>query len=1155
MTTWRKVGFCLATVAGLGFGASSAEQPAGARLRGFVSVAGRPNLWTIWEPFNGSDADWTDGGTSSEILYDVGSPHTLSGLGFVPRNQNNGTILGRCKNAKVYGMTNRDDPVSAGTLLFNSGEGPFTLGNIPNWLDAKAPLTPYRYYKIECNANPNFHMQFYCNEPMVTQNRCVAWDWTKVGCEDSESGVTFTGSVLCLAEGDTASVCLMVARTDHDDDSAAWLADPTCVTKAVSGIVSGGTYTLKATDGDAPLDPGRWFARVFLDYTGKKTPSQCSAEFVVGSSAYLPVAYFAQGQGSLCSGTYDGVNNNFPDKNLTPCRVIWALEDVDRELVAIRVWPRAGQDQNSRCLPTRFLTSPSIGSFGAVTDVKTVNNHVIRDAELDPVSDWKLLTQLCEQDLYVPKTPETYFEIPVTLPDRHTRYIKMDGFTYYNISEVEFRTLPRPATPEATMELGTIGGSYVGLSGFLDYRGNGATSCDVYAACTKSGEAPVYKCIATGWENETPWAGTISKLTPETEYALSVIVSNQAAGVEVLTTSFTTGEATDEPPEVSLVSVTPNADGTVTFAWDAVTLGTDAETCDLLVSWGKDAEHQEAPVALATIAATGPGSTLLETVPLGTNLVFVLSSENDQGKSGKPSSSGTITLPGPSSFESSEVEQSAGFGLKATGRLAVVGLGTTDVYINWGTTEGVFDQWQKIGSYDATSESLVISGATEVGSVPFVWARLVASNGFGSASWIATGDTFKVLLGTVLPANVTAGSDIAAYARNLSDGNLGNNFDAKGPYSFDFGSLHTLSGLRFAVRSDGVWTDLTKTMSVELSANGKDWTCVWSNATGKAMAAGGVKHEIRFETLPKARFARVTALNVSSGFMDFGELAFLAMDMSITALQTHSWVGSSFASAATDERKSDICFSGKIAFGGPAHVYGCVAKEDYREDLEAWRAHGRVVDLGTFTAGETITGSLPKGVPGLYRSRLVAVTSSQTACSPEVQIVPLNTRVHLGAICVEASKAGQMKTVYDGAVGSHPDFGPSSPVIFRLDSRFRPVAVRFWPRNTDLVNTFRRTCSVRIAMTTDTAELASEEYASTPRPIRTFASDTLTDWKEIANVQYRSDLYENIGCWDIPLGKVPANATYLKIYNVENNNYREVEVRVVTPSGMALILR
>jgi len=1146
-------GLCL-----LALGASAAEQPAGARLRGFVSVASRPNKYTIWTPFNSSSTTWTDAGTNAEILYDVGTPHALSGLGFVPRNDSNTSIQSRCKNMKVYGMTNRTDSVSKGTLLFNSGNGPWTLGNVVNWLDAQAELKPYRYYKITCNANPNFHVQFYSDDPMITQNRCTAWDWTKPAAADSTRGVEFTGSVVWLPDGGTADVQLMVARSDHDDDFAAWTADATRRTFSVSGLAQDSTYKFHTNDerayGEA-LENGRWFARVFLIYGGKQIASNRSTEFVVGSSDYIPVSYFAQGQGSQVASTYDGTYNNFPDKNLSPCRVIWALEDVDRELVAIRFWPRGNQDQNGRCLPTRFLTSPSVGSLGAVTYIKTVNDHVINDAELDPVSDWKLLTQMTEQDLYVYKAPETYFEIPVTLPDRHTRYIKMDGFSYYNISEVAFRTLPRPAAPEATMAVEKVGGSYIGLTGFLDYRGNGSTNCDIYVACTKTGETPDYKHVGTGWENETPWSGTASKLQAETAYTVSVIVSNQTTGVEVLSTNVTTGVYQVEPPDVALVTVTPNADGTVSFAWNAVTLGTDADTCDLFVSWGADAEHQETPVKLTTISQTGAGAASLDVVPMGTNLVFVLTPKNDQETVGTTTQSETVELPGPSAFESTSVAQGTIFGLKATGRLAKVGLGTTDVYINWGTTEGVFDHWQKIGSYDATSASLAISGDAAVGAIPFCWARLVASNAFKTTSWVVPGDTFRVLFGSIPPANLTCGSWIAGYVQLYTDGDYTTCIDAKGPYNFDFGSIHILNGLKFSVRTDGTWTDQTKTMSVQLSTNGVDWTCAWSNDTGKAMAAGGKKHEIIFADLPKARYARVTCVNPSSYYMDFCELAFLTMDMTLTAYETRTWGSAANAPAAHDDRGSSIYFSGKICYGGPAHVYGCVAKEDWREDLAAWQAHGRVVDLGVHSAGEAISGTLPMGEPGLYRARLVAITEGQVACSPEVQIVPLNTRVYKAPAYIPSANVSFMKTVYDGAVGTCVDNGTWSDVLFKLDpSRYRALAVRFWPRYGDAA-AWARPCAVKIAMTTDKSELVSEEYCATPRPIRTYASNTLTGWKDIANVQYRGDLLANPQCWDIPLQNLPKDATYLKVYNVENNNYREVEVRVVPPLGFVFYVR
>lgn len=83
--------------------------------------------------------------------------------------------------------------------------------------------------------------------------------------------------------------------------------------------------------------------------------------------------------------------------------------------------------------------------------------------------------------------------------------------------------------------------------------------------------------------------------------------------------------------------------------------------------------------------------------------------------------------------------------------------------------------------------------------------------------------------------------------------------------------------------------------------------------------------------------------------------------------------------------------------------------------------------------------------------------------------------------------------------------------------------------------------TAKVFVSFDNAEIASTDYCTTPRPIKTYADGfwglPLVDW---AN----KEMVESF-----------KKATYVKIEGIECDNCAEVELRILRPSGLVVIIR
>jgi len=868
------------------FGWADEVGPVGVQLRGMMTfngtaLANRTAYGNNWFPFDDSAANCTaEWGYAGPYVFDAGSPKVVKRAGLVLRNSSYGQ--NRAKSWSWYGSNDRNNLKSE--LLGSNNGTVLAIGNVTNWF-ANASSTAYRYYAWYPGNDyrMNYHVFYFSDDVQIVQNRTEVFNGATVADAGFADGPKFSGAVRYLPDGGTAEVVVLVAKADHDNDYAAWIADATCVSCAAGDVAQGGTWAVQA----GGLAPGRWYGRAFALYGGQKVASQTSVGFAIGTSAHTMTAYFqSSSSGTAAWQCYDGNLSTLPDTGGDNW-IVFANDNPDVELVGVRLWPRADGWFYQGAFAA-FAVTTNAGDFGVVTDNTSCSTRTLKWAEKDPTGDWTQILRMQEADMFLSATRTGgYYEMPMTLPYRHVTYLKMYNVKY-NFHDVEFRTLPRSAEPEAQMAVSMVGGTYVGLAGYLDYRGNAASDCDIYVSCVEKGESASYALFASAWTNETKWTGTYNGLKSETEYDLRVIVSNALAGVTVLVTNVTTGVYVVEPAKIDFTSVTPNRDGTVTFAWDVISLGTDATKVDVYAKWGADAEHLGAGVRIKADVLSGVGSVAVAGVPPGEDLVFVLYSVNDLGKTSADTSARAATTYGPCALKYDQttiVRTTDGFKLTVDGRLSERGLGNTDVYLNWGATEGALDRFVKIKTITSADEFPLFNLTAYAPDVDrHVWARVVASNAWNGYVWGDATDEQLFTLGVKVPCKAwrTPGA-CNTEMFDLYDGLAETTFKNATPYFFDLGAPHTLSGVRLGHYSNGEFANLA-TLSIWTSLDGEHYTLAWTNETGSAFVAGVMNQCPIPKAHPQARYVRIDT--VGNKTLQCYELHIEAADLVLKANQT-----------------------------------------------------------------------------------------------------------------------------------------------------------------------------------------------------------------------------------------------------------------------------
>ena len=1097
-----------------------------------------------WRIFNDTVSGWPQMSFTKGdcFIVDVGSPHVVSALGVIPYNGAYGGIA-RAKDLNVYGSNDTND---FSTLVFATEQTTTTEG-VVNYFPNRTGETAYRYYKVTCSLSANLNLKFFSKDLQVSQERSETFVKNALGDCERTDGTLFTGTLLCLPDGGTASAELLVARTDHDDDYDAWIADATLVRRTVGGLAQGDTYELHA-DG---LAAGRWHGRVFAVSGSKKVASQCTSHFAVGTSAYWPTAYV---NSTTAFGWYDGNLNTMGNSAQGALGIVFALTNIDVEVVGYRIWPYGGDGLEKSTFNGRFCASDTKGDFGAVTESSNKARPISFVTQL-PVDDWRQIHRLQDLDLFV-YSKISYCESSLDFPMSHPRYLRLENTQRYLWSEIEFRTLPRPATPEATMALGTVGGTYAGISGHLVYRGNAASDCSVHVSCVEPGSERVYRQLATGWQNDTDWSGSVTSLKPMTEYELTVVISNALEGAEVLATTFTTAEAAKDPPGIEFLSVTPSVDGTVDFSWRMASLGTDATSADVYARWGVDGDHLCEGVRVAEGVSTGVGNASCATVTPGTDLVFVLYAVGDSGLKSEETAILSGTTFGPSALGPVTLAHDGEHSVRAGGSLSFVGPGTTHVYANWGATEGALDRWQEIAAFTVASGEKSFTAAFTPEGLDGAYCRVVASNSYNGVSWGTESAPQFFLFGTKLPFRLwQAQTNMQAVL--MHDGNYGTHGgNIGGPVYADLGSPHPVRGVRVAYYAgDTIYVGNLKTFSVWMSDDLKTWRMAWSNSTASAWSPGECREIALPADTPAARYLRFSTKN-DGVIMYYTEFEVVGGGLAVRSDQPTTWGPASRPGLLNDESRNGIYYSGQLVCGGPAHVWAVAGKRDCGNDLALWQARGCVRDLGEFNDGELVSGWLNQPGSGVFVARLLAVKPGAQAVSPEVHRVACGCKPSLPPMYVPDAA---LKAVYDGNLGTLGNTGADCMYVFPLESRDKRIveAVRLWP----LVEASQwssgwECMSVYLEMTEDDISYETTELVDGARRVCKYTAEPSATWHRVGDLSWRSDFpIANGQCWDIPVTRPLKNPKFLRVRGISRNFGYEVELRCRRPGGMYLFLR
>ena len=991
----------------------------------------------------------------------------------------------------------------------------------------------------------------------LTMNRYSQWPKKSLGEADSETN-RLTGTVSALPADGTAEVEVLVAMTNHADDYDGWKTDPTVKAFSAGTHAQGETWSADVTG----LSTGKWYACAFAAYDNQHFRAQRVVPLLRGSQCYYPPMYHLKSSASWQPyRCYDGDTSTVGDDSKVNNAYFHMGEPfVDNEIVTIRYWFRTTNYE--RAVNSKFYATESANlDFGDVSRDTADTAREVYSTTKDPSPSWTLISQISVRD-YPDAEKSIYYELPVSNLPRFAQYLRLNGSNWwFNWAEIEFRTVPRGPMPMATMSLGTVGGTYVGLEGFLNYRGYGCEGCVIYVSCVKEGSEPDYQPLPDlVWENQTALHATVQGLEGETDYVLNAIVSNVVggAGLAVLSTNFTTGVAVVEPPKVESVTVTPNQDGTVTFSWNLVHAGTGATKADVYVQWGPDAENLGERHLLKEGATPGTSTVDRSDVPPGEDLVFAIVAVNAEGQENDPVVTPVVTTVGRSYFSSTTkiTRLTDGCSLQVSGRIDPLGLGTTDVYLAYGAASGTSETWVRIAQFDVHSPELLFN-ATVVPTVSgSVSCRLVASNYTDSASWMTSVLASTNLMGLALAVSASTPYEKRTNLRDVCDGSLSTfcEIDSKGvPLMLDLGSVKPIQGLRLATRPDGTWSQCLDSLVILSSCDGTAYEPFWSN-DGTVRIANNDFTDIVLEVPHSARYLK---LSCSGNYLPIAEVQPVGDGdtLSIKANPPRIWAGSAAGLLAKDDQEG-IHVGGTIVSGGPAQVWAVAAPTDCGADLEAWRRAGVVRELGVFERGQAITGVLPGAPRGLVYVKLLAVAGNESAVSPIPHIVPVGTKgvllplyVHVGS----TTKTGySMQEAYDGKFNTFPDYGTEKyGHIFRLDpEKWDVKSVRVWPRSDQK----GRLITIVVDVTDDAAEFDATPLVTGERPVFSYEISPQRVWRRAARVYSRMDAADDLSCKDIPVA-LGRKARYLRISGADYQNISEIEIRAVRRGGCALIVR
>ena len=288
----------------------------------------------------------TFGGDYGGVWVDVGSPRTLTGVAFYPRNVSQGVnIKLRWQNFSVWGA-DAPGPYSstAGMELVVTNYLEYSLIDQANYnaLTNFSGISAHRYYYF-ANYDDKFNMkmELWSDDPALDAFAPTATDATA-------GDYLFTGIVTNLPGGASGEVCVCVAAKDYDVDFAAWQANGR--TFVQSGLKKGDSYSIAATG----ITSGRRYAREFVRVDGGDWfSSNYTWQLGARGEIATPKAYIVTTDSTKDYYIYDGSTSaTVADK--APMKSITFALDPTLDYAVLRFYPRTYLNKSGLYFPTNF---------------------------------------------------------------------------------------------------------------------------------------------------------------------------------------------------------------------------------------------------------------------------------------------------------------------------------------------------------------------------------------------------------------------------------------------------------------------------------------------------------------------------------------------------------------------------------------------------------------------------------------------------------------------------------------------------------------------------------------------------------------------------------------------------------------------------------
>ena len=208
-------------------------------------------------------------------------------------------------------------------------------------------------------------------------------------------------------------------------------------------------------------------------------------------------------------------------------------------------------------------------------------------------------------------------------------------------------------------------------------------------------------------------------------------------------------------------------------------------------------------------------------------------------------------------------------------------------------------------------------------------------------------------------------------------------------YTFDMGSQKNLTRMRVVpAQQTDYWRGRSKNLKFSVSSNAVDWVCWLDTGSTGMVNIGWNEYKLPDEWKDcKFRYARISN---SDKYAGCGEMEFYTTDMSVTIGVPDNWSDRGVKAMDVESEKGVRIF-GKVyrPTEAPVKVYAYVSRQDYDDDLAAWRKNGQEFllgeDLAATSAGVNYSGYVTGLKKGYWFVRTFAVCGDEVAASFKTQ--------------------------------------------------------------------------------------------------------------------------------------------------------------------------